>query len=272
VTWSVSGSGNVISSTGLLTAGATSGTFTVTATVDSISGTASVNIQANACTVNQKYEAESASNRAPGPYLQPCTDVGGGQNFAGLWVNDFFAYNTLNVPVSGLYNISFRVSTTAPAQISVGHSGMRFGIIDIPNTGGAWQTITDTITLPALSYTGIHVYSGTFKFNWFSIDNCAPDSLNANGMAYMKQEENRNVVSKTSLFPNPTYGPVNVDIRPDVYRTATLLDMQGRPVRRWNVLPGQTRLNFDVSSMQSGLYILKLEGEKETESLRVIKL
>lgn len=272
VTWSVSGSGNVISSTGLLTAGATSGTFTVTATVDSISATASVNIQANACTVNQKYEAESASNRAPGPYLQTCTDVGGGQNFAGLWVNDFFAYNTLNVPVSGLYNISFRVSTTAPAQISVGHGGMRFGIIDIPSTGGAWQTITDTITLPALSYTGIHVYSGTFKFNWFSIDNCAPDSLNAGGMAYVKQEESKNVSSKTNLFPNPTYGPVNVDIRPDVYKTATLLDMQGRTVRQWNVLPGQVRLNLHIDAVQSGLYILKLEGEKETESLRVIKL
>src|SRR5690606_11928955 len=70
VTWSVDGSGNTISSTGMLTAGLTSGMFTVTATVDSISATATADIQANACTVNQQYEAETASAKAPGPYLQ----------------------------------------------------------------------------------------------------------------------------------------------------------------------------------------------------------
>ena len=272
ITWSTTGTGNTISSTGIFTAGTNVGTHTVTAIADTVSGTAVVTT-GYGCTVNNKHEAESSSNYASGPYLETCTDVGGGQNFAGLNTGKWFAYNTLNVPVSGLYNISFRVSTTAPAQISVGHSGMRFGIIDIPNTGGAWQTITDTITLPALSYTGIHVYSGTFKFNWFSIDNCAPDSLNASGLAYAKQPvENKNAPSRTVLFPNPTYGPVNVDIRPDAYKTAMLLDMQGRVISRWSIQQGQTRLNIDLGSLQNGVYILKLEGEKGTENLRVVKL
>lgn len=271
VTWSVTGTGNVISSGGLLTAGTTSGIFTITATVDSISATAIADVQANACTVNQKYEAETTSNRAPGPYLQPCTDVGGGQNFAGLWVNDYFAYNTLNVPVSGLYNISFRVSTTAPAKIKVAHSGMVFGIIDVPSTGGTWQTITDTITLPALTYTGIHVAAGTFKFNWFSIDNCAPDSLPAGGMAYVKQEAPKGT-SATLVYPNPSNGPVTVDMKADVYKTATLLDMQGRMLRQWSIQPGQVRLHLNLGFVQSGAYILKLEGDKETENLRLIRL
>lgn len=271
VTWSVSGTGNSITAGGLLTAGLTSGTYTVTAAADSISGTASVNVVANACTVNDKYEAETASAKAPGPYLQPCTDIGGGQNYAGLWVNDYFAYNTLNVPAPGLYNISFRVSTTAPAQIRVGHSGMVFGTIDVPSTGGAWQTITDTITLPALSYTGIHVHSGTFKFNWFSIDNCAPDSLNAGGMAFVKPEETKGTIG-ARLYPNPVNSMAVVEMSADVYRTATLLDMQGKMVRRWNISSGQARLDLDLGFLQRGMYILKLEGDRETESLRLIRL
>ncbi len=75
--------------------------------------------------------------------------------------------------MAGKYTISVRISTTAPAQLKVGHSGLTFGVINLPNTNGAWQTIKSTITLPALTYTGIHVVSGSFKFNWFSIDNCA---------------------------------------------------------------------------------------------------
>ncbi len=77
-----------------------------------------------------------------------------------------------SVPAAGVYTVSLRVSTTAPAQAGVGHSGVIFGLIDIPNTGGVWQTIKDTMTLPALTYTGIHVKAGSFKFNWFSIDDC----------------------------------------------------------------------------------------------------
>ncbi len=135
-----------------------------------LSDTAWVNIVE--CSVNTKYEAESFSARHSGPVLETCTDLGGGQNFTGLAAGHYFAYNTLNVPTAGLYRIHFRVSSTAPAQIKVGHSSFNFGIKAIPSTGGQWQTITDTITLPALTYTGIHVQSGSFKFNWFVIDNC----------------------------------------------------------------------------------------------------
>lgn len=271
--WSVTGSGNTVSTSGVFTAGNTTGNYVVSATSGTISANAAVTT-AYTCTVNNKYEAESTSNRATGPYLQTCTDIGGGQNFTNLKTADWFAYNTLSVPVAGRYTISFRVSSTAPATIKVGHSGMTFGIIDVPSTGGTWQTITDTITLPALSYTGIHVGSGTFKFNWFSIDNCAADPADtaAARLAYSQAPVTGKEAGKIIIYPNPTTGPVNIDFHGQSYKTVTLLDVQGNVIRQWNIRQQESRLSQDLSFLSSGTYILKLENGNKQVAYRVMKL
>jgi hypothetical protein len=271
--WSVNGTGNTIDSAGWLTAGAAPGWYPVIATSGSLADTAWVNIAA--CTVNTKYEAESFSARHSGPILETCTDVGGGQDFTGLAAGHYFAYNTLNVPAAGLYRISFRVASTAPAQIRVGHSSFTFGIKAIPSTGGQWQTITDTITLPALSYTGIHVVSGTFKFNWFTIDNCAMSSGNGNGnrMAMVVPgEAESNETDETVLYPNPTTGPLTIVPGSRGYQTFTVTDAGGRLVQRWTINPNQSKINKDISALKAGVYILTLEGtHKIKKSIKIIK-
>lgn len=272
--WTVSDTGSRISQTGILTAGNTPGNIAVTAASNGITATAAVTL-AYTCTVNNKYEAESTSNRTTRPVLQTCTDIGGGQNFSGMWNGDWFAYNTLNVPVAGRYNIRFRVSTTAPARLWVGHSGLNFGYVDLPSTGGTWQTISDTMTLPALSYTGIHVASGTLKFNWFSIDNCAaaPDTgVTFARMAVapekMKQDK---AVAGTIIYPNPTPGPVTIDLPEHRYNVMTLLNMSGNVIRRWHIEPGERRVVKDLRFLGSGMYLIRLEGNEGTETLKLIR-
>ncbi len=271
--WTVTGTGNTINNTGIFTAGSTPGNYVVTVSGAGVSGTADVTT-GYTCTVNYKYEAESASNRATGPYLQTCTDIGGGQNFTNLHVNDWFAYSTLNVPVAGRYKISVRVSTTAPAQIWVGHSGYNFGTIDVPNTGGAWQTITDTMTLPALTYTGLHVGAGTFKYNWFSIDNCAIDTSAASSarMVYTKMPQATTDAKAAILYPNPTTGRLVISLKAAVYKTLTVLDMQGTVVRQWNLREGETQITRDISGLVGGTYIIKLENAQQSATFRVVKL
>lgn len=275
--WATTGAGNSISATGVFTAGTAPGSFTVTASRDSISATAVVTT-GYTCSVDNKYEAESASNRATGPYLETCTDVGGGQNFTNLHVNDWFAYSTLSVPVAGKYTISFRVSTTAPARIWVGHSGYNFGSFAVPSTGGTWQTVTDTITLPALTYTGIHVESGAFKFNWFSISNCAtppaaPLSASAK-MAYndVKYMPETGDTQKVIFYPNPTAGQLTLELKEPVYTLLSVLDMHGTVVKYRRISKGQTRINEDISALPAGTYLLKLENEFKAITFKVIKL
>lgn len=270
--WTVSDTGSTITQTGVLTAGSTTGNISVTASSGSISATAMVTL-AYTCTVNSKYEAESCSNRTTRPTLQTCTDVGGGQNFTGIWGGDWFTYNTLNVPVAGRYNIRIRVATTAAARIWIGHSGMNFGYIDLPSTGGQWKTISDTMTLPALTYTGIHSQSGTFKFNWFIIDNCAEDtSANLARMAVsIEKVQQQKEVSAAVIYPNPTAGQVTIDLPGQRYNTMTLLNLGGKVIRRWYIAPGDRKVVKDLSFLQSGMYLIRLEGKNATQTLKLIR-
>lgn len=275
--WTVGNAGNTISNTGVFTAGSTPGTDSITVSQGAISASAVVTT-AYTCTVDNKYEAESASNKSSNPYLENCTDTGGGKDYTNLWTNDWFAYSTLVVPVAGRYTISFRVSSTVASKLWVGHSGYNFGVYDIPNTGGKWQTVTDTITLPALSYTGIHVQSGNFKFNWFSISNCAvapPDSPAVSQAMMAAYNQLKPVVetadkNNVTLYPNPTNGQITLQVKEPVYKILSLVDMQGKVIRRWNV-KGQARISQNIGNVPVGMYLLKLENEREVTTFKVIK-
>ena len=271
--WAVNGTGNAINTTGWATAGTTPGWYPVIASSGALVDTAWMNVVA--CSVNTKYEAESFSARHSGPILETCTDIGGGQDFTGLATGHYFAYNTLNVPTAGLYRISFRVLSTAPAQIKVGHSSFNFGVKAIPSTGGQWQTITDTITLPALSYTGIHVVSGTFKFNWFTIDNCTASAGqgDANRMAMIvPAESDENMTGELTLYPSPTRGPITIMPGSAGYSTMVVADLGGRILQQWTINPNQVRINKDISMLKAGVYILTLEGpHKSKKSIKLVK-
>jgi hypothetical protein len=148
---------------------------------------------------------------------------------------------------------------------------MTFGTINLPSTGGVWKTISDTITLPALTYTGLHVISGTYKINWFSIDNCAHDTTTLLTTALAAKIDSKTTVVST-VYPNPTTGPVTIDLHNQSYKQLTLLDLQGNILRQWNIRQNETRLSKDLSFLPNGIYILKLEGGSKTSTFRVVKL
>ncbi|WP_127127313.1 carbohydrate-binding protein [Pseudoflavitalea rhizosphaerae] len=266
INFTVTGAGNSIDTAGLLTANAVPGTYQVVAHWQDFSDTSLVQL---ACEWSMHHEAESCAFRHSGPSLEACTDAGGGQNFTGLAPGHWFAYNTLNVPAAGLYRISFRVLTTAPASFKVGHSTYNFGIKSIPSTDGAWQTITDTITLPALTYTGIHVISGNPKFNWFRIDNCASSGM----MTVLKNSTREISVSDNQLTvsPNPSAGNIVISTGNIAYREIKVYDMNGRPVATWPVPPGQRTIIKDISRLPSGIYLLLFQGSSGQQLLRLIR-
>jgi beta-glucanase (GH16 family) len=268
INWSVTGINNSIDQTGLLTANALPGSYLVIANWQSFSDTALVQLS---CSLTQHHEAESCAFRHSGPSLEACTDTGGGQNFTGLAPGHWFAYNTLNVPAAGLYRISFRVLTNAPAKFKVGHSSYNFGIKSIPSTNGIWQTITDTITLPALTYTGIHVISGNPKFNWFQIDNCATTGMLTNTGSIGNGKKISAQLSKLSVSPNPATGTIRIETSNSMYREIKVYDMNGRMVDTWPVAPGQRTLTKDIRGYISGVYFLLFQGPSGQQVLRLVK-
>lgn len=267
--WSVTGSGNTITQGGALTAGSNPGI--VTATKDSISGSGVFTLD-YICTFNKRYEAESASSRSTVPTLETTNDTSGVQNFTGLAYGHWFAYNKLAVPVRGKYNIRFRVSSNTTGQIRMEESGTNFGYIAIPNTGGQWVTVSDTITLPAITYINVRVNGGSFKFNWWSLDNCAVDP----GSSMMASSEKRIVYEPLSgtlkPYPNPTTGNITMELGMHNYQWINLVDLNGRVIRRWATNKGETRFTKNVSFLESGTYILRLEGGGEVKAVQFIKM
>jgi beta-glucanase (GH16 family) len=273
--WSVTGTDNTVSTTGAVTAGTTPGTYTVTAVKDSISATA-IFSTGYGCTFNKRYEAEISTSRSATPTLETTTDTSGGQNFTGLAYNNWFGYSTLAIPVKGRYNVSFRVLTTAPAKVKLANSGITYGTINLPNTNGLWATITDTMTLPSMSYANVIVQQGTFKFNWFAIDNCSVSpGVNANnaGRAMMTAASGKlETPMAVRVFPNPTTGDITIEPGGLHYNTMKLLDMNGRVIRQWTITAGTTRFSKQLGNLPGGVYMLRLEGGSAPASIKIIKL
>ncbi|UYQ92639.1 carbohydrate-binding protein [Chitinophaga horti] len=268
-TWSVTGTGNTITQAGALTARNNPGI--VTATKDSISGSGVFTLD-YICTFNKRYEAESASSRSSVPTLETTSDTSGGQNFTGIAYGHWFAYNKVAIPVRGRYNIRFRVASNNTSQIRMEESGTNFGYINIPNTNGQWVTVSDTITLPGIGYINVRVNGAAFKFNWWSLDNCAVDT-STSMMAVSQQRIVYESLSGTlKPYPNPTTGNITLELGEHDYQWINLLDLNGRLIRRWATNPGDRKFTQDVSALESGTYIIRLEGRNGAKSVQFVKL
>lgn len=275
-TWSVTGTGNTVSSTGIVTAGAPAGYYTVTAVKDSLSGSA-VFSPGYGCTFKKRIEAEVTNSYSNKPTLEPTTDTSGGTNLTGLAYNQWFGYSNLGIPVKGKYNVSLRVLTTAPAKARLNNSGVIYGTINIPNTNGQWATITDTVTLPAISYFNIAVYQGTFKFNWFALDNCAVDpgtaGLNVLAVAAPEVDDSKlNKDTQLKVYPNPVKEMLTVELPDHQFRTMKLLDMNGRQLRQWVIPVGSRKIIKNINGIPAGTYFIRLEGTNAPASVKIIKL
>ncbi|RYY58767.1 MAG: T9SS type A sorting domain-containing protein, partial [Chitinophagaceae bacterium] len=195
-------------------------------------------------------------------------------------VNHYFAYNTLVVPSAGVYRISLRILSNAVSQVRIGHSTFTYKILTLPSTNGEWRTITDTLTLPALSFTGIHVVSGTFKFNWFMIDNCSVSDLPVfvggpfTGIGKGATASNAGDTTLTEtlnaariIYPNPGSGMISIVPGNEAYRKIVVTNATGQVVQNWTVNPGQKLVTKSVGTWKSGTYIFVFEapdGQRRT--------
>ncbi len=274
-TWSVTGAGNSVTQTGAVTVGTSVGSYTVTAVKDSISDVATF-FTGYGCTFNKRYEAEISTSRSGVPTLETTTDTSGGQNFTGLLANHWFGYSALGIPVRGKYNVSFRVLTTATAKVKLVNTGITYGIITLPNTNGQWATITDTMTLPSMSYANVTVHQGSFKFNWFSINNCAvppaPDTTTASITMKTAIAGEVEMPLTFRVYPNPVRDMITIEPGKQHYHTMKLLDMNGRLLRQWSVPAGNARFSRNLGNLPGGNYMLRLEGTSGPASIQIIKL
>ncbi len=77
---------------------------------------------------------------------------------------------------------------------------------------------------------------------------------------------------EVSVYPNPTADLVSVKFATSAFNHASLVDLSGKVLEQQVLTAEQNETQFDLSNYKSGSYIIRLTGQKESSSHKVIKL
>lgn len=72
-----------------------------------------------------------------------------------------------------------------------------------------------------------------------------------------------------TLYPNPTNGLLNIDLGQIATAKATLIDVNGRELSKYKL--NATLSLIDISSLASGIYLIRIESANATETRRIVK-
>jgi hypothetical protein len=116
-------------------------------------------------------EAEAFSGMS-GVQTETCSE--GGQDVGWIEAGDWMSYNSITIPASGNYTISYRVSSPGGSVLSsdLNAGSIVLGNVGVPATGGwqNWTTVTQNVFLNAGTYSfGIFAQQGGWNINWFKI-------------------------------------------------------------------------------------------------------
>ncbi len=136
----------------------------------------------------QQFEAEdysAAHDTTPGNTggqyrsgdvdIEATSDTGGGYNVGWTEAGEWLAFNNVNVPAAGNYQIQARVASgggggTISFDLNAGNT--QLGQVSVPATGGwqTWQTVTLDTYLPAGTHSlGVYATTGGWNLNWVKV-------------------------------------------------------------------------------------------------------
>jgi endoglucanase len=211
-----------------------------------------------------KIEAESY-DRMVGVQKENCTDIGGGQ-----CVNYSDQYDRTHYPFpiteDGDYTVSYRISSpNGPSQFRLIGYQIDYDLVDVPNTGCAWQTITHNVHLHAADDSLLILIASVpgFKVNWIEVTKIG---LKATGDE--EAASNFENTSEFTVYPNPV---INLLHFPPLSQSGLmqLFDLSGKLIMQENLEPG--RKDVDVSNLSNGFYIMKVNVGKEQYIQKVVK-
>ncbi|SNC67641.1 Por secretion system C-terminal sorting domain-containing protein [Hymenobacter gelipurpurascens] len=205
-------------------------------------------------------EAYSSMN---GVQTEATTDTGGGQNVAYIDAGDWMAYNNINFPTSGTYNIEYRVASPSGGTLSsdLNAGSIQLGNTTIPATGGwqNWTTVSKTVNVNAGTYNfGVFAQTGGWNLNWIRITKTTTATATATQTASILSTESAAGTRATGLqlYPNPVENG-NLRIQADATLAGSqyqIVDGVGRTVSSGRL---QTE-RIDVSGLKTGVYQLTL--------------
>ncbi len=191
--------------------------------------------------------------------IEVCTDAGGGYNVGYVGANEWLEY-TVNVPITGLYNLTFRVaSNVGGSKFRLEQDGVnKTGSVNVNSTGG-WQNWSD-VNINNINLTAgtrvlrIFVEQGEFNINSFTTSSI-PLSVSTDTKIPMTKSTNYEI----------SYLNNNVKISSESEFSCTIYDIGGR------VLYNKELSDIhDIILGNKGIYIAKTLTNNTSETFKLM--
>ncbi len=197
---------------------------------------------------------------------------GSGANKASRAINyvntgDWVEYE-IEVPATGTYSTEYTIATpSSEAEVQLLVEGKLVSTTAVPNTGGFAKYSSlkgDDIQLTAGKNTIRIVASGSDLWQW-NLDKITlkPVEGSANKLTSIEKTVSE---KQTSIYPNPAENILRFISTGNTIEKVNVYNLQGEMVMTAPLNDNA----LDVSKLNTGVYIFKLEGKKMNETHRVI--
>ncbi|MBZ4034083.1 carbohydrate-binding protein [Flavobacterium sp. 17A] len=205
-------------------------------------------------------------NAMSGVQTEATTDTGGGLNVGYCDTGDWMAYYNINFPISGSYQIEYRVASAVTGgrlSSDLNAGTIQLGAVNVPNTGGwqNWQTITQTVNVNAGTYNfGIYVQNTGFNINWFRITKSGSTAKSA-------APATEQSIASLEIYPNPTESEIFFSTEVSGGNVNIINTEGGATVSSQTV----NNNSVDVSTLKTGTYLIAVEKNGIKTVRRFIK-
>jgi subtilisin-like proprotein convertase family protein len=144
------------------------------------------------------------------------------------------------------------------------------GTVDL---GGVWVNTTGEGSLTgSLWNPAVTTLSGSYDFDYTVSNGICPDATSTVTVDIIDCTGlNENDNSRLSVYPNPTPDALTIQGLSIDFGVIEILDMQGKIVMAEDVNSIYGNYLLDMSSIQSGMYVVRVKTEKSTQEVRVVK-
>lgn len=143
-------------------------------------------------------------------------------------------------------------SSVRVAQVSDCDGGLSARFYRVQNGGHTWPGSPPIPFIDFLQPTNQDINASAEIWNFFSTI-CSPSELVA--------QEGETTTEKATLFPNPSFGEVNIDFHGNELADISIISVEGRVVYQGQLNEGRNHLS--LHHLDKGFYLARVHGEVE---------
>ncbi|MEA3452601.1 MAG: BspA family leucine-rich repeat surface protein, partial [Bacteroidota bacterium] len=168
--------------------------------------------------------------------------------------------NTQNITEGN--NAVFSVVATGSGTLAYQWRKDEVNLTNVANISGA---LTNELTLTGVSNADAGAYDCVVS------DGCGEDSTSADGVLSVLVAISELSDLGISIYPNPTSGKLTIKNEQLIINNLEITDITGKTIFNSQFSTLNSQLEIDLSSFESGIYLISIQTDKEIFTTKIIK-